>query len=72
MDRATAERPQSGSAEDAEKPSFEGHIEWPDELVKSLESTATFAGDDRIDWKSKFTLPGTDKVRPLTGHYARM
>ena len=67
-----AERPRSGSAEDAEEQSFEGRIEWPDGPVKSLESTATFAGDDRIDWESGFTLPGKDKEQTPSGHYERM
>ena len=40
--------------------------------MRALDSTATFSGDDRIGWKSAFTLPGKDKVQTLTGHYERM
>lgn len=57
---------------DAANQSFKGRIELPDGKGKALDSSATFSGDDRIDWKSEFTLPGKDKTQTLTGHYERM
>ena len=63
---------------DAEKQSLKGRIEFSSGPVRSLESTATFSGDDRIDWRSEFSLSGKDKdkdqgkVQAATGHYERM
>lgn len=57
---------------DAKKQSLKGRIEFSSGPVKALDSIATFTSDDRIDWKSEFTLPGKDKVQTITGHYERM